>query len=131
MSTCFGAHSSVGVSLSAPTPPESTTKVSRHGTTASLCLSPCLHLKPHRGPDRHALICLAQDLGEDRGGDITAEHSHQTVCLAAPRGNQFNSPQLLASTGRGGGGTGQRCVVCVSGGCYCLSGQEGNLIKWD
>uniref|UniRef100_A0AAV2MDE2 BZIP domain-containing protein n=1 Tax=Knipowitschia caucasica TaxID=637954 RepID=A0AAV2MDE2_KNICA len=47
-----------------------------------------------------------QDLGKTA---FQAEHSHQTVCLAAPRGNQFNSPQVLASTSRGGGRRRPKC----------------------
>lgn len=54
-------------------------------------------------------IILAQN---QRGGESTTQRSHQTVCVSVPRGNQFNSPQLLASRGRGGWG-GRRSCVCV------------------
>ncbi len=113
MSACFGACSSVGVCLAAPilprflrAPPE----------RRALAEQPaCVHLPVCVWNHREALfgpapISLAQNLREERGGDITAQSSHQTVCLAVPLGNQFNSPQLLASRGRGGGGTGKRCV---------------------
>lgn len=53
-------------------------------------------------------------------GDITAQHSHQTVCLSAPRGNQFNSPQLLAGKRERGWrnrGQSERESVCA---CVCL-----------
>ena len=113
MSACFGACSSVGVCFAAPIPPWF---VQAPPERLALAEQPVyVHLPVCVWNHREALfssapISLVQNLREERGGDITAQRSHQTVCLTVPQGNQFNSPQLLASRGRGGGGTGKTCV---------------------
>lgn len=61
------------------TVPPSTT-----GTSGLAEQSVYVHLHVCVWNHREALISLAQNLREERGGDITAQHSHQTVCLTVP-----------------------------------------------
>lgn len=117
--------------------PPSTSRAPGPGRTASLCPPPRLRLEPQGSSVRLYPDQLRTNRERERerdGGDAEAQRSHQTVCLTVPRGNQFNSPWLLASRGGGGGRAGKRCTCLREeeegrGGCYCLFGQKGNLIK--
>lgn len=139
MSACFGACSLVGVLLAAPIPPRFLQAPAERRALAEqpvyVHLPDCVwnHREALFGSTPTSLEPPERERERD-GGDAEAQRSHQTVCLTVPRGNQFNSPRLLASRGGGGGRAGKRCTCLREeeegrGGCYCLFGQKGNLIK--